>query len=183
MRGPLSEPIRRRKWNVGRSTRPEILREKSLNRPTFFGTQANGIVGATSPGFENLAKPLRGRSSRAKTEGEVAIPLGGRLPAEKFQTVWFPSVGRKWAVRQYRFLLPVSRRSAPGGGRFGRNRSSTCAAKSQVWRNGLQGGRGIRYGTGRNRPNRLVGEATKGRISGLMATYRDDGCRPKVLLS
>ena len=37
---------------------------------------------------------------------------GGRLPAEKFQAVWFPSVGLKWAVRQYRFLLPGSSRSA-----------------------------------------------------------------------
>ena len=108
---------------------------------------------------------------------------GGVSQPKSFQAVWFPSVGRKWAVRQYRFLLPGSSRSAPGGGRFGRNWSSTCAAKSKVWRNGLQGGRGIRYGTGRNRPNRLVGEATKGRIPGLMATYRDDGCRSKVLVS
>ena len=106
----------------------------------------------------------------------------GVFQPEGFEAVWFPSVGRKWAVRQYRFLL----------------RGSRWSAQEEVVSGGI--------GTQRAPPSRRFGatdyeaaakfdtgpagtaqtgslEATKGRIPGLTATYRDGGCRPKVLLS
>ena len=146
----------------------------------FFGTQAKGIVGATLARLRKIEEITPRSKVREKKQRVRALSRsGGRLPAGRFSGGLVPFRWSEMGRAAVSLPAPWFPLECPGGGRFGRNRSSTCAAKSQVWRNRLQGG--AEFDTGPAR--RPVGEATKGRIPGLTATYRDGGCRPKVLLS
>jgi len=96
--------------------------EKKPKPPYVFRHPSQGNRrGDARPASKNRRNHSAVESSREKTEGEGAIPLRvGVFQPEGFQAVWFPSVGRNWAVRQYRFLLRGSRWSAqeevvPGG--------------------------------------------------------------------
>ena len=103
----------------------------------------------------------------------------GVFQPEGFEAVWFPSVVRKWAVRQYRFLLRGSRWSAQEEVVSGGIGTQRAPPSRRFGATDYKAAAEFDPGLAR----RPVGEATKGRIPGLTATYRDGGCRPKVLLS